>query len=100
MCLLHRSIGARKKDISRVFNAETLIIGFCAGFIGVVVTLILSIPINIILNALVDISGIASLPPLSALALILISMGLTLVAGFIPAKIAAKKDPVLALRSE
>ena len=95
-----RSIGARKKDISRVFNAETLIIGFCAGFIGVVVTLILSIPINIILNALVDISGIASLPPLSALVLILISMGLTLVAGFIPAKIAAKKDPVLALRSE
>lgn len=95
-----RSIGARKKDISRVFNAETLIIGFCAGLIGVLVTLILSIPINLILYALVDIPNMCALPFVSAIVLILISMGLTLISGLIPARIASKKDPVIALRSE
>ncbi|MBQ8749943.1 MAG: ATP-binding cassette domain-containing protein [Clostridia bacterium] len=95
-----RSIGARKKDISRVFNAETLIIGFCAGFIGVVFTLLVSIPINIILESVIGISNISALPWLSAILLVIISMGLTLVAGLIPARIAAKKDPVVALRSE
>lgn len=95
-----RSIGARKKDISRVFNAETLIIGFCAGLIGVVTTVILSVPINIILYSLIEIDGVAALPPLSAIALIMISMGLTLISGLIPARIASKKDPVIALRSE
>ena len=95
-----RSIGARKKDISRVFNAETLIIGFCAGLIGVIVTLMLSIPINIILYALVDIPNMCALPAISAVVLILISMGLTLISGLIPARIASKKDPVIALRSE
>ncbi|MGN1227500.1 MAG: ABC transporter permease, partial [Christensenellales bacterium] len=95
-----RSIGARKKDISRVFNAETLIIGFCAGLIGVLFTLILSIPINIILYALVGIANISALPWYSAIILILISMGLTFISGLIPARIASNKDPVNALRSE
>lgn len=95
-----RSIGARKKDISRVFNAETLIIGFAAGLIGVVTTMLLSIPINLILNSLVKVKGIASLNPIHGIILILISMGLTLIAGIIPSRMAAKKDPVVALRTE
>jgi putative ABC transport system permease protein len=95
-----RSIGARKKDISRVFNAETIIIGFISGLIGVVFTLILTIPINIILVRLVDINGLANLKPIHGLMLVIISMTLTLIAGLIPSRIAAKKDPVIALRSE
>lgn len=95
-----RSIGARKKDISRVFNAETLIIGGFAGFLGVTVTLLLNIPINIILANLVEINNISNLLILHAVTLILISMTLTLIAGIIPSRIAAKKDPVEALRSE
>ncbi|MDD4243671.1 MAG: ATP-binding cassette domain-containing protein [Bacilli bacterium] len=95
-----RSIGARKKDISRVFNAETLIIGFVAGIIGISVTLILSILINIIINNLVNISNIATLKTFHGIFLILISMGLTLISGIIPSRIAAKKDPVIALRTE
>lgn len=95
-----RSVGARKKDISRVFNAETLIIGFVAGVIGVGLTYLLSIPINSIIASLVGVSGIAALPILYAALLILGSMALTLIAGFIPSRMAAKKDPVEALRTE
>lgn len=95
-----RSVGARKKDISRVFNAETLIIGFTAGIIGVGLAYLLEIPINTIISNLTGISGIASLNPLHAAVLVAGSMVLTLIAGFIPSRMAAKKDPVVALRSE
>ena len=95
-----RSIGASKKDISRVFNAETFIVGFSAGAIGIIVTLLLDIPINIIIKHLTDISGVAKLPVGGAVILIIISMLLTVIAGLIPAKIASKKDPVIALRTE
>ena len=93
-----RSIGARKKDISRVFNAETLIVGFASGLLGVFITLILSVPINIVVSALTGISNIANLSIISAIALIAVSMLLTFIAGLIPAKMATKKDPVEALR--
>ena len=95
-----RSIGASKKDISRVFNAETFIIGITAGAIGIGVTLLLNIPINIIIKSLSGISATASLPFGGAIILIAISTILTMIAGLIPAKIAAKKDPVEALRTE
>ena len=95
-----RAIGASKKDISRVFNAETLIEGLCAGVLGIVVTLLLNIPINIIIKHVVNISNISILPTDGAIILIIISIVLTVIAGFIPAKIASKKDPVEALRSE
>ena len=95
-----RSIGASKKDISRVFNAETFIIGLCAGILGIGVTLILNIPINMIIKSVADISGIASLPTVGAIILVVISMLLTIIAGLIPARMASKKDPVEALRTE
>ena len=96
-----RSLGARKKDISRVFNAETLIIGFFAGLIGVVITYILSIPINIIINWKAGmVLNLCALNPLVALAMVALSMFLTFVAGLIPSRIAAKQDPVIALRTE
>ncbi len=95
-----RSIGASKRDISRVFNAETLIIGFSAGIIGIGITLLLIIPVNMIIKALTDISGVAALPVLGAVILIGISMFFTFIAGLIPSRIAAKKDPVEALRTE
>lgn len=95
-----RSIGASKRDVSRVFNAETIIVGFVAGALGILITLLLNIPINIIINSVADISGIASLPVYGAVGLIVISMLLTVIAGLFPAKVAAKKDPVEALRSE
>ena len=96
-----RAIGASKRDISRVFNAETLIIGFAAGVIGIGLTLLFCIPINIIIRALSGLSNIkAALPVLAAFILVAISMGLTLIAGLIPSRIASKKDPVIALRSE
>lgn len=96
-----RSIGARKKDISRVFNAETFLIGLTSGLIGVIVAIILNFPINLIINALVEgVGNIASLNIIHALILVAISILLTLISGFIPSKIAAKKDPVIALRTE
>lgn len=95
-----RSVGARKKDISRVFNAETLIVGFSAGLLGVVLSYILTIPINEIIFNLAGIENIAVLSPVYALALIVGSMILTLIAGSIPSRMAAKKDPVVALRTE
>ena len=95
-----RAMGASKRDVSRVFNAETLIVGFSAGVIGIFITLLLLIPINAIIGAITDISGLAVLPVAGAAALIIISMLLTLIAGLFPSKIAAKKDPVTALRSE
>lgn len=95
-----RAIGASKKDISRVFNAETLIVGFVAGAIGIGITLLLCIPINAIIKSFTDISGLAALPAAGGAILVIISMFLTFVAGLIPSRIAAKKDPVVALRSE
>ena len=96
-----RAIGASKKDISRVFNAETLIVGFGAGAIGILVSLIFIVIINIILHALTGIANLSAFLPVGgAIALILISMGLTLISGLVPSSIAAKKDPVIALRTE
>ena len=95
-----RSIGASKRDIKRVFNAETMIIGFAAGMLGIIVTLILNIPINIIINALSGIAGVASLPLVGGIALVVISVILTTIAGLLPASMASKKDPVVALRTE
>lgn len=95
-----KSIGARKKDISRVFNAETLIIGFVAGFLGVVITYLLSIPLNILLTSLSTINGLVYFKPTHALILVAISMFLTFIAGLVPSRIAAKKDAVVALRTE
>ena len=95
-----RAIGASKKDIKRVFSAETIIEGFIAGALGVGITLLLSIPINAIVNATAKVKGIASLPFLSAILLILLSIVLNVLAGAKPASMAAKKDPVESLRSE
>lgn len=95
-----RSIGASKKDISRVFNAETFIVGLGAGILGIVVTLILNIPINMVIKAVTDIGGLASLPVVGGVVLVVISMLLTVIAGLIPARMASKKDPVEALRTE
>ena len=94
-----RAIGASKKDVSRVFNAETMIIGLVSGTLGIVITLILNIFINIILKHLVGIK-VASLPLVGAIFLVVISVSLTLIAGLIPSRIASKKDPVEALRTE
>ena len=95
-----RSIGASKRDISRVFNAETLTIGFSAGLFGILITALLIIPINAIIEHLTTLSGVAELPVGAAIILIAISMVLTFIAGLIPARIASRKDPVIALRSE
>ncbi len=95
-----RAIGASKKDISRVFNAETFIEGLTAGVMGILVTIILNIPINMIIKKVVNISNISVLPIGGAITLIIISVILTVVAGLVPAKIASKKDPVEALRTE
>lgn len=95
-----RAMGASKRDVSRVFNAETLIVGFVAGAIGIGITLLLLIPINAIIAAFTDISGLAVLPAAGGIILVVISMLLTFIAGLFPSKIAAKRDPVKALRSE
>lgn len=93
-----RAIGASKKDISRVFNAETFIEGLTAGVMGILITLLLTIPINIIIKHLANISNIAVLPVRGAIILVIISILLTIIAGLIPARMASKKDPVEALR--
>ena len=95
-----RAIGASRKDVGRVFNAETMIVGFTAGVIGIAVTLILVVIANLILKSITGIPNLAALPPAAAVILVLISMALTLIAGIIPSRMAAKKDPVVALRSE
>ncbi|MBR6019230.1 MAG: ABC transporter ATP-binding protein/permease [Lachnospiraceae bacterium] len=95
-----RAIGASKRDIARVFNAETLIIGFVAGVLGIGLTLILNIPINMIIFRIAEVRGLSKLPWAGGVILILISMVLTLIAGIIPSRIAARKDPVTALRTE
>ena len=95
-----RSIGASKKDISRVFNAETIIIGFVAGMMGIIVTILLNIPINMIIKHLAGLEHVAKLPLYGGIILVVISVILTMIGGLIPARVASKKDPVEALRSE
>ena len=96
-----RAIGASKKDISRIFNAETAIVGFTAGMMGIGVTLILILIANPILHAVTGIGILsASLPVVGAVILVLLSIVLTLIAGLVPSRLAAKKDPVVALRTE
>ena len=95
-----RSIGARKKDIRHVFNAESFIVGLCSGIIGVAVAYILELVVNAILLPLTGIAGLAALPVTSAVIMLVISVVLTLISGLIPASAAAKRDPVVALRTE
>ena len=95
-----RALGARKKDISRVFNAETFIIGTCSGLIGILIAYLLTFPINNLIESLTDLDNVSVLNPLHAIMLIIVSITLTLIGGFIPAKMASKKDPVVALRTE
>ena len=95
-----RAIGASKKDVTRLFNAETFIEGLVAGAMGIIITILLNIPINIIIYKLTDINGLSKLPIIGGIALILISVILTMIAGLIPSRMAAKKDPVVALRTE
>ena len=95
-----RSLGARKKDIKRVFSAEVLIIGFTAGVIGVLFTYLISIPANEIVLNLAQIPNLAALKIGEAISLVIVSMILTFVAGLIPSNVAANKDPVVALRTE
>lgn len=95
-----RSLGARKKDIKRVFNAETFIIGIFSGLLGVGIAYALTFPVNIIIENLSGLAGVAKLNPVHALILILVSLTLTIIGGAIPANMASKKDPVIALRTE
>ena len=96
-----RAIGASKRNVSGMFNAETVIIGFMSGILGVGITYLLCIPINAIIRSLTGIQSLtAFLPPVAAVILVLISVMLTLMSGIIPSRSAAKKDPVVALRSE
>ena len=95
-----RALGASKRDISHVFTAETLIIGLCAGILGVLVTWLLTFPINALIRSLTDVNAAAILPGAAAVILVVISMVLTVIAGAIPSRLAARKDPVVALRTE
>lgn len=95
-----RAMGASKHDIRRVFNAETFIIGLCAGLIGIGVTVLLDIPISLIVENMTGVAGIASLPYTGGVILVLINLALTMIAGLIPASMASKKNPVEALRTE
>ena len=95
-----RALGASKRDVSRVFNAETFIIGVTAGLLGILITVILNIPISLLIYTVSGIHNVASLPVVGGIVLVIISMVLTIVAGLIPARIASKQDPVIALRTE
>ena len=96
-----RAMGASKRNISQVFNAETFIIGFCAGLLGVGISALLTIPINAILQSILGAESLTvSLPVVPAFVLIVLSMVITIIGGLLPAKKAAKKDPVIALRTE
>ena len=95
-----RALGARGKDITRVFNAETFIIGVCSGVLGLVIAYLLTFPINSIIENLADLPNVANLNPIHAIILLIISVTLTVLSGFIPSKMASKKDPVIALRTE
>lgn len=95
-----RAMGASKRDVSRIFNAETFLIGLTAGLFGVGITVLLNIPINMVISALSGLNGVASLPVLGGIALVVISVALSMIAGLIPSRIASKKDPVIALRTE
>ena len=95
-----RALGARKKDIHRVFDAETFIIGLCSGGLGIFIARLLTFPVNAILKDMTDLPNVAQINPLHALILIVVSVALTVIGGLIPSKLAAKRDPVVALRSE
>ncbi len=95
-----RALGARGKDITRVFNAETFIIGVCSGVLGLVIAYLLTFPINSLIESLSDLPNVASLNPVHAIILLVISVTLTVLSGFVPSKMASKKDPVIALRTE
>ncbi|MBQ9299081.1 MAG: ABC transporter permease, partial [Clostridia bacterium] len=95
-----RALGASKKDVSRVFTAETLIIGLGAGLLGILVTWLLTFPINALIRSLTTVNAAAQLPWRGAVVLVIISMLLTIIAGAIPSRMAARKDPVVALRTE
>ena len=95
-----RALGARGKDITRVFNAETMIIGFCSGVLGLLIAYLLTFPANRVIENLTGLAGVAKLNPIHAIILLIISITLTVLSGFIPAKMASKKDPVVALRTE
>jgi putative ABC transport system permease protein len=95
-----KALGARKKDITRVFNAETFIIGACSGFLGIVIAMLLAIPINNVIYNMTNLTNVANLQIVHAVALLTLSVILTILGGWIPAKMASKKDAVEALRSE
>ena len=95
-----RALGARGKDITRVFNAETFIIGVCSGVLGLVIAYLLTFPINSIIESLTDLPSVANLNPVHAIILLIISVTLTVLSGFVPSRMASKKDPVIALRTE
>ena len=95
-----RSLGARKKDISRIFNAETILIGLGSGILGIGLALLLNIPVNLIINRFVGVNNLAVLTITNAFILIVLSTILTFIAGLVPSSIAARKDPVIALRTE
>jgi putative ABC transport system permease protein len=95
-----RSLGARKKDISRIFNAETILIGFAAGLFGIMIAGVLTLPINLIIERFIEVKNFSNLPLQNAVSLLVLSTILTLIAGLIPSKIASRKDPVVALRTE
>ena len=95
-----RALGARKRDITRVFNAETFIIGACSGCIGIGITVILNVFVNKIIYKFTELSGVSRLGFVQAITLIIVSIFLTLIGGYIPARLASKKSPVVALRSE
>ena len=95
-----RAMGARRKDITRVFNAETIIIGLCSGLLGITIARILVFPANIIIYNATGLDNVAKMNPLHALLLLIISMLLTVLGGLIPAKVASRKNPVEALRTE